>query len=175
MSRWGEAGPPPEAYERVTDADRFAPLHVHARELLADLERRFVVRRTEPADPAGPAVRLTPADPAAAALTVVFTSFPGLWVRYGLVELLPLPMCGRDACDEAVPDCMDVLLSRVDAITAGTHGSRLIRDGGWWHESWYLASTGEAGSSRTLVAAAELASLRERIPKGELIFAPWPS
>jgi hypothetical protein len=40
----GRSGPPPEAYERVTDADRFAPL-------LADHERRFVVRRTEPADP----------------------------------------------------------------------------------------------------------------------------
>jgi hypothetical protein len=90
MSRWGEAGPPPEAYERVTDADRFAPLHVHARELLADLERRFVVRRTEPSDPAGP-----PPTPAAAVLTVVFTSFPGLLVRYGLAGSLPVPRCRR--------------------------------------------------------------------------------
>ena len=45
--RWGIEGPPPEAYSRVTNPERFQPLHSFAEGLVARLEARFDVERTE--------------------------------------------------------------------------------------------------------------------------------
>ena len=45
--RWGIEGPPEEAYSRVTNPERFQPLHAAATELLDRLEREFGVERLE--------------------------------------------------------------------------------------------------------------------------------
>ena len=45
--RWGAAGPPLEAYSRVTNPERFACLHNTAAELLDRLEREFAAEREE--------------------------------------------------------------------------------------------------------------------------------
>jgi hypothetical protein len=45
--RWGIEGPPPEAYTRVTNPERFQPLHSFTEGLVARLEARFDVERTE--------------------------------------------------------------------------------------------------------------------------------
>lgn len=201
MSRWGEAGPPDEAYSRVTDPTRFAPLHALGTALLDELAARYLVTRdesTEP-DPHSPgataqAVQLTPADPEAAALTVVTTAFPGIIVRFG-GQTLSLPECGCDACDETVPDLAELLDRHVDALVAGTFGDRLVHEvsrsfpesyrdsdgmgaavhkGEWWHEQWYRASDGTGGSSRTLLSGSELTDLRQAIPTGERTWHPWP-
>jgi hypothetical protein len=200
MSRWGEAGPPDEAYSRVTDPTRFAPLHALSAALLDDLEARYQVTRdtsTEP-DPhapgaTAPAVRLTPADPEAAPLTVVTTAFPGLIVRLG-DQILTLPECGCDACDETIPDLTEVLHRHVEALVAGTFGDRLVHDESrsfpasyrdsdglaevhsaqWWHEQWYRAADGTEGASRTLLDKDQLAELRKALPTGERTWHPWP-
>ncbi|WP_091678414.1 DUF6226 family protein [Amycolatopsis marina] len=177
---WGPEGPPEEAYSRVTDPGRYAPLHAAARELLDELiERYTVVGETfEEADPHGsepaPGIRLAPADPAASPLAVVFTSFPGLVVQLGRTETLALPRCGCDACDETVEDCVELLRERVGALTAGTFGERLVRDGGWWHEYWYRTPNGGGGSSRGRIDRKELRALRATAPGGEQRWAPWP-
>ena len=72
-SRWGPDGPPEEAYSRVTDAGRFAPLHDAADEMIARLESDFDVERDEgwglddeleeKLTCARPSVRLSPVDP----------------------------------------------------------------------------------------------------------------
>jgi len=179
MSSWGEAGPPDEAYGRVTDAARFAPLHDIARDVLDDLARRYRVSREEFTDDDGngdlpaPGILLTPTDPAAAPLAVVFTAFPGLIGRMGAGCGFILPMCGCDACDETVDDCAERLHARLDALVAGTFGARLVSSGGWWHEAWYRTSDGASESGRVLVAGDELASLRSVMPTGELRYAPW--
>lgn len=180
MRKWGGTDPPEEAYGRVTDAGRFAPLHPLGHAVLDDLEHRFAVRRedfTEP-DPSGtgtaPAVRLVPADPAAAALTIGFTAFPGLTVLIGVTDRFTLPMCGCDACDETVSDCADQLRERLTALTAGTHGERLVRaDGAWWHERWYQAKYGES-TSGTRLEGSSLAEVRAAIPTGDRTWSPWP-
>ena len=46
-NRWGIEGPPEEAYSRVTNPERFQPLHDAALELLDRLEREFAVERLE--------------------------------------------------------------------------------------------------------------------------------
>ena len=80
-------GPPEEAYGRVTNPERFLPLQSAAIEVLDGLEQTFDVRRVEgyglDAELEGkrgtvrPSIQLTPADPKAAPITVVFTDFPG--------------------------------------------------------------------------------------------------
>jgi hypothetical protein len=104
--RWGPEGPPPEAYSRVTNPERFGPLHRFAERLLTNLEEEFDVSREEDLglDPDlgrnEPTVRLTPRPPEAGTLTIAFTSFPGLLVRLGHWYEEPIPGCGCDACDE---------------------------------------------------------------------------
>ena len=93
--RWGIEGPPEEAYSRVTDPERFQPLHAAATELLDRLEREFAVERLEGHDAddelgrlrlARPPIRLVPQDPQAAPILVAFTDFPGLYLRFGLAH-----------------------------------------------------------------------------------------
>ena len=91
--RWGPGGPPPEAYSRVTNAERFQPLHAAMLEIIGRLENDFEVERKDGyglddelergLDLASPSVRLSPRDADAAPITVVFTAYPGLHLRVG--------------------------------------------------------------------------------------------
>ena len=95
-NRWGFTGPPPEAYSRVTNPDRFSPLHSFVLDLLARLEAEFNVTRVEgygidaELEARGvvrPTVKLAPSDAGAAPITVAFSAFPGLAVRFGRWKL----------------------------------------------------------------------------------------
>lgn len=134
--RWAD-GPEPDAYSRVTDPERFAVLQPFARALLDDLEREFAVRRDAPATIEGGAadlvnwtapVRLVPLDADAAPLTIAFTSFPGVLVRFGRATDVVLPFCGCDACDDLVQELVEDLRFRVEALVTGGfsewHGSK---------------------------------------------------
>ena len=182
MSRWGVDGPPADAYARVTDPGRFAALHGIARRVLDRLETRYDVTRqsfTETdrhASAPAPAIRLVPADPAAAPLSIVFNAFPGLLVRCGQQHGygIPVPHCGCDSCDESVVDCREELARLIDTTTAGTFGERLVyADGGWWLEVWHGTPT-STGGGRTRLDGKQLGVLRKAIPDGELGWAPWP-
>ena len=91
--RWEPGDPPEEAYGRVTNPERFQPLHSTMLEIVDGLEEAFDLDRTEgygldeelegKHGLARPSIRLTPADSNAAPITVVFTDFPGLMVRLG--------------------------------------------------------------------------------------------
>lgn len=194
--RWGDGPPPEEAYSRLTDPQRFAPLHDAARTLLDDLAARPGVVRTSgsatdplPGAPPAAVVTLTPPAPAVA-LEIVFTAFPGLLVRIGGLDVLRLPCCGCDACDEDAPELLDELHVRVDALVAGASGERLVRHrhrfpgagyqgdaagpviddrDGWFHETWY-----PGGSSGTGVEGAALDAVRARLRDGERNWDRWP-
>jgi hypothetical protein len=106
----GAAGPPLEAYSRVTNPERFASLRDSAAGLLHRLEGEFETERTEAygLDPefehdcnlSRPSVALLPCDSGAAPLIIAFSDFPGLRVRFGRWYAVALPTCGCDACDE---------------------------------------------------------------------------
>ena len=127
-SRWGDEGPPDEAYGRVTDPGRFGPLHDAVLEILGRLEAEFDVERVEgygldedlesKRGLVRPSVKLSPADPEAAPITVAFTDFPGLFVRFGRWTEEPFPNCGCDACDETAESEIESLTERVDSLTA---------------------------------------------------------
>jgi hypothetical protein len=131
--RWRE--PAPEEYSRVTNPERFRPLHRHALDLLARLEATYAVARSDAFDLlpglmqpfvyARPPVTLTPAAPGAAPVAVAFAPFPGLVVRYGRWHLLQLPSCGCDACGEDAAGQAERLDDVLGKVVAGLFAEEL--------------------------------------------------
>jgi len=122
------SGPPHEAYSRVTDAERFRPLHTVATELLARLATEYVVDERDtftvlagmPAiEHARPPVTLVPMAPATAQIAIAFTTLPGLIVRCGRWLVEPFPACGCDACAETADAEIDRLRTLIDDVVAG--------------------------------------------------------
>jgi len=121
--------PAPEEYSRVTNPERFRPLHGHALDLLARLEATYDVTRSEafdslpglmhPFEHARPPVMLTPVAPSAAPVAVAFTAFPSLVIRYGRWHAVPLPSCGCDACGEHAGDQAERLDDVLGKVVAG--------------------------------------------------------
>lgn len=127
-NKWGLAGPPPEAYSRVTNPGRFQPLHPAALGVLERLQAQFDVERVEgfgldeemeKVDLARTSIKLTPVDRSAAPIVVVFTSFPGLMVRCGRWLVTPFPSCGCDACDETAEGQEQRLTELIDNVVNG--------------------------------------------------------
>ncbi|MGB4135563.1 MAG: DUF6226 family protein, partial [Microbacterium sp.] len=73
------------------------------------------------------AVRVTPNDPSCAALTFVFTGYPGLFVHAGLLHDFPFPVCGCDACDQSAVQEIDALEELVFAVVTGNYRETVTR------------------------------------------------
>jgi hypothetical protein len=158
MNRWGVDGPPREAYSRVTNPERFSPLHDFALALLAQLYASFDVDRVEGlgldselevGDLARPCVMLVPRDSKAAPLAVTFTTFPGLKVRAGRWFRAAFPGCGCDACDETATAETIRLAEMIDDVVAGRfrEGIAVPPVGEGWQE-WELWSPPRRSSGR---------------------------
>ena len=132
MSRdtWGPEGPPDEAYSRVTNPERFQPLHEAALRLLDRLRADFDVEMTEGYDLsvlsigkdrlARPSITLSPNDSGCAPITVAFTDFPGVRVRFGKWKKEePFPDCGCDACDEDADGEIEGMTEMFESVIAG--------------------------------------------------------
>jgi hypothetical protein len=125
----GPAGPPLQAYSHVTNPERFRPLHKLTVDLLDRLELAFDVERTEGygLDPelearcqaARPSVSLAPRDVRAAPVTLIFTAFPGVYVRFGRWCIMAFPACGCDACDETFESEAERLTSMIESLIRG--------------------------------------------------------
>ncbi len=120
--------PPPDAYNRLTNPERYAVLHQAAHSLLEQLEQDYVVGHLESTaldpDLTGRVateilVRLQPPPGQGAPLTVAFTEFPGLLVRFGRWHKEAFPRCGCDACDESPAELMRKLADEVGCLVAG--------------------------------------------------------
>lgn len=122
------AEPPPDAYSRVTNPERFRPLHAHALGLLARLRAAYEVAESEvfellpgtmsPFEHARSPVTLTPA-PGGAPLAVAFTDFPSLLVRAGRWYGTSFPICGCDACGGSAAEEVQRLDELVGHVVAG--------------------------------------------------------
>ena len=125
--RWGPAGPPPEAYSRVTSPDRFAPVVAAADALVARLSKEYdVVDGDAQLDGATRAVRLLPV--VGAQITIGITDFPGVVYSLGHWCRGNAPMCGCDACDETAEEAINQLTTTVDDVVAGRFVERLTRN-----------------------------------------------
>ena len=156
MSGWfgyagGEESPTDAAYSRVTNAERFLPLHTAMLEIIDRLLDDFKVERTEGFGLdedlerglvlARPDVKITPRNPDAAPIVVAFTTFPGLHVRFGRWYTEFFPVCGCDACDESAEGEIDRLNDMVDDVTAG----RRLRSRRHHSHQWHAVGLRERG------------------------------
>ena len=186
--RWGIEGPPEEAYSRVTNAERFQPLHSAATELLDRLEREFAVERLEghvADDELGrvilsrPPIRLVPPDSRAAPIRVAYTDFPGIHLRFGSWRTERFPNCGCDACDETADGSIKEMIKMVEAVVSGGFREAmrvppLLGDG--WQESEFRFNDGHGGFSRSRGRVSRPSALGMTGGKRDvtLEWKPWP-
>ena len=181
------ASPEDPAYSRVTKPERFRPLHSAMLEVLARLENDFDVERTEGygldaelergLKPARPHVRLDPRDPEAAPIAVVFSTFPGLNVRFGRWFSELFPSCGCDACDESAESEIERLNEMVDDVVAGRFREAIRRPlisfrGTGWRETRFWSSDGRRTNRSRVdgLRSREMTGGRRRL---DLNWKPW--
>src|SRR5688572_24739636 len=104
--------PPPEAYSRVTNPERFAPITHNAAEFIVRVSRDFDVDVIEvPPQLPGQTqpqvtrtVLLRPASSDSAEIEISFSAFPGVAVKAGVGTTSTFPACGCDACSETAEE-----------------------------------------------------------------------
>lgn len=182
--RWGIEGPPSDAYSRVTNPERFAPLHGFAEHLLDGLERDYYVVREEGngvdpeleeqarPDAARPTVRLVPNAADAGALTIAFTSFPGLLVRLGNWFVEGIPFCGCDACDETAKEGTEQLEWLVGALSSGRFNESIKL--GPWGDGWLTHEMPGSGGKSRIDRSRARALINRAGGRRRFDYSPWP-
>jgi hypothetical protein len=177
-------GPPPEAYSRVTNPERFEPLHRVAMDQVARLQQRFDVERVdgfgldqelEGADLARASIRLTPADSTAASILIAFTSFPAVIVRSGLLLDLTFPECGCDACGSTAEAEVQRLTEAIEDVVSGRfrESIRIPLLWGDAEETWELWSPTHRTGGGVRIARSRARALVGR-SRQTFDWSPWP-
>ena len=184
-SNWHREAARPEAYSRVTNPERFRPLHTLALALVDGLTADYDLARTgafallpgmQSFAHARAPVTLTPVAPDAAPVAIAFTTFPSLIVRYGRWLADPFPACGCDACGETAAGERERLEDLLRAVVTGHFREELtIPLLGEARLHWALGDVPtHAGHSgwRTLPRG-EARALRSGGPR-RVQWQPWP-
>ena len=190
LSRLGceESSLDPE-YSRVTNPERFRPLHATMLKIIDRLENDFDVERTEGyglnkdlrrgSDLARPDVKLVPKNPGAAPIVAAFSTFPGLFIRFGRWYIQSFPRCGCDACNESAEGEIERLNVIVDDVTAGRFRETIATPlmsfiGSGWQEAEFWSPGKRRSRSRSGVdgfRARKMSGGRRRL---DLNWQPWP-
>jgi len=182
--RWDAAGPPDEAYSRTSNLERFAPIHDVADALIAWLRADFDTDVEDDASVAADllhdpgevarAIRVSPRARDAAALTFVFTPFPGVLLHAGALQDCLFPVCGCDACDDDVVELSDELEWTVRTVTTGGFSERITRSS--VHHAFSEPGVGSrSGECRVQdLPATRIAAAREMIP-ADGRWKAWPA
>ena len=182
---WSGEGPPDEAYSRVTEPERFRPLHEWTLEAVkrlqteyelileegtgidAELERSTLARHT---------MKLTPRQESCAPVTIAFTDFPSLEVRVGHWVTDRFPSCGCDACDEMPEEEFERFTELLSDVVAGRfwESMRLQPGGDGWSSSklWSEEGRSSGGSRVPRAKAARILDGKAEIVRDWL---PWQS
>ncbi|MDE0432347.1 MAG: DUF6226 family protein [Caldilineaceae bacterium] len=177
------------AYSRVTNPERFRPLHAAMLAIIDRLERDFEVERAEGfgldeklergLDLARTDVILTPRDADAPPIAVVFTAFPGLRLRLGRWYIEPFPGCGCDACDESAEGEIERLREMVDDAVAGRFREAVeipllsLMDSGWVEASSW-SPDGRRARRRSRVDRRRALGMSGGRRRLTLNWKPWP-
>ncbi len=160
-NRWNEGPQPDDAYSRVSNLQRFTPLHAVADALIDWLQSTFeVIVEQDPVvaidllhmpNDVVRAVRVVPRDRTAAPLTFVLTKFPGVYLHAGALHDFHFPVCGCDACDDNVENLTEDLEWTVRTVVSGGYSERFDPWPGRWIEYQLNESGvgGRSGRSRT--------------------------
>lgn len=187
-NRWGDDSPPEDSYSRESNLQRFKQLHDVAGALIDHLVDVYEVETTE--DPAHlvdllgdcqDAVRVTRLNPRkseAAALTFVFTSYPGVIVHAGLLHDFRYPACGCDACDETAESLADDMEWHVLAVVAGNYTEE-IQTGIGGRVRQTISAVDGSGWESSETRAPRISKARRRHAKKRLKSLPagwqaWP-
>ena len=183
----GVEGPPEEAYSRVTNPERFQPLHDAATELLDRLEREFAVERLEGhckddelsrESLARPLIRLVPYDSQAAPIVMAFTEFPGLHLKFGTWCTESFPNCGCDACDETPDESIEKIAGMVEAVVSGKFRESirvpLLLGNGWRASEFECGEGGRFLASRRRVERSHALAITGGKRHLTREWKPWP-
>ncbi len=181
---WGMEGPPEEAYSRVSEPERFLPMHDWALELVARLEQEYEVTREEgdgmeaelgELSLSRPTLRLTPLQNSCAPVTIALTDLPGLAVRVGRWGTDWFPSCGCDACDEMPGEEFERFDRLLGDVVAGRFRESLSlgpRGEGWSRmETWSVRGFSSSGRILPQEETVQILNGRERIV---VQWLPWP-
>lgn len=128
--RWGMEGPPEDAYSRVTHPERYAPLHGVADALVAHLLAEYDCVAEEDATALHEVRAVWMRPVSGAGFRLVWTDFPGVRAALGGDVDEAAPLCGCDACDEALEQAAEQFCDRV--LTFVRQGSALWPPRGGW-------------------------------------------
>ena len=187
MTNGHSTAPLPEEYSRVTNPERFAPLHDLALALASRLRERFEVRTREafelmpghmrPFEHARSPLTLTPATSDAAPIAIAFTNFPSLRVRCGRWLVTSFPACGCDACRETAASEGARLEELVGDVIVGRFAEELtiplFRSA---HVRWRLgdASVGHTREGGSIIRR-DVARMLAAAGTGHVQWQAWPS
>lgn len=189
MSRgaWSKEGPPEEAYSRVTNPERFQPLHEAALGLIERLLADFDVEMSEGYDLSvfdigkdrltRPSMKLNPGESACAPITVAFDDFPGISMGVGQWKEMSFPGCGCDACDEDADGEIARITRVFDSVVAGGFREtikvpRIFGDG--WLEESSLTPSGWVTFSKSRMKRSCALEMTEGRHFLEYDWKPWP-
>lgn len=180
---WGREGPPNDAYSRVTEPERFLPMHGWALEAVARLQTKYEVTldeegvrddELERSSLSRPLLKLTPVQDTSAPVVVAFTDLPGLAVRAGLWATDWFPSCACDACDEMPEEEFEKFTEFLNDVVAGRFRESLYlepRGVGWsTMELWGEHRRRSGGSRMSRDKAARILDGETRIA---LEWTPW--
>ena len=182
---WAGEGPPDDAYERVTEPERFTPLHEWTLEAVERLQAEYDVTleegkgmdaELERSSLARPTLKLTPRQESCAPITIAFTDFPGIAVRVGRWVTEPFPSCGCDACDEMPDEEFEMLMELLDDVVAGRfrESMRLQPGGDGWSSREFWSSDDERHSfGESRVPRAKAARILNGKTEIVLEWQPW--
>ena len=160
--------PDPDAYGRVTNPERYAPLHQFAQSKLdAVLSRYDAV--AEPGDGQlrpERLVRVCPRD-GGGCFALELTPFPGVRLHVGRWHTYHFPRCGCDACDEQLADLEKEMTTLIDAFVGGRFTEYV--DGGRLGHSW----SSRTGSTNGWTELPESDPRRYQPPE-RIDWAAWP-
>ena len=182
---WGPEGPPDEAYERVTEPERFRPLHRWALDAVRVLETDYEVKRDEGTGMdaeversrlSRPTIKLTPLQDDAAPITIAFTDIPGLEVRFGRWEIDVFPTCACDACDEMPDDQFERFTQAVSDVVDGRfrESLSLTGDGDGWRTAEMWSGFHRKSTGRTRVGRDKALHMLNGAERIVLDWKPWP-
>ena len=182
---WGIEGPPEDAYSRVTDQERFLPMHDWALEAVARLEQGYEVTREEGEGMdaeletralSRPTIKLTPLQGACAPITIVFNDLPGLAVRVGRWGTDWFPSCGCDACDEMPDEEFERFGKLLDDAVAGRfrESMSLGPDGEGWSRNEHWSARGFESSGGSRLSKEEAAKILNGEEEVVVAWLPWP-
>ncbi len=169
-NRWA-GSPPDDAYSRVTNQQRFAPLLTVTAALIEHLRAEYQVTTSITGS-------VTELDPGPAAARLRFAVDPDTFVvrlTAGPVAQFGYPVCACDACDETAEAMADDLEATVFAVVAGHLRQRVGPPPRGKGRTGLVIEVGgaHASSSWTLLDRAERRRIRDLLRGTPERWEPW--